>query len=311
MKLMALDESRDLAKRIADAAGLTLMPVEDRQFEDGEGKLRPLTDVRGHTICLVQSLYQDQKLSAHDKLCRLLFLMATLRDHGARRLIVLVPYLCYARKDRRTKPYDPVTTRYVAQLFEAATCDHLITLCIHNPAAFENAFRCETTLVDLGAVFQDVMAWRIDDKPLVVMSPDPGGVKRAQLFRETLEERLGHPIGFGFMNKRRSGGVMTSGDVVGDFQGKAVLIVDDMIGSGGTMRAAARQCRRMGAQNVYAVAAHGLFTGAPENLFADDTIDRVFISDSVAPFRLVKGADTPGLEVLGTGQAFADVLATL
>lgn len=311
MKLVTLGESQELAKRIADAAGLTLIPVEDRRFEDGEGKLRLLTEVRGDTICVIQSLYEDQELSVHDKLCRLLILMATLRDHGARRIIALVPYLCYARKDRRTKPRDPLTTRYIAQLFEAVGCDHIITFGIHNPAAFENAFRCETTRVDLGAVFQDVMAWRVDDEPLVVMSPDPGGVKRAQLFRETLEERLGHPIGFGFMNKRRSGGVMTSGDAVGDFAGKTVLIVDDMIGSGGTMVAAAQQCRDMGAQNVYAVAAHGLFAAKEKTLFADDTIDRVFISDSIAPFRLAKGADTPGLEVLGTAQAFADVLAGL
>ena len=311
MKITALDESRDLAKRIADAAGFTVIPIEDRRFEDGEGKLRPLSEVRGETVCVVQSLYTDQDLSVHDKLCRLLILMATLRDHGASWIIALVPYLCYARKDRRTNPHDPVTIRYVAQLFEAIGCDHIITFGIHNPAAFENAFRCQSTLVDLGAVFQDVMAWRIDDASLMVMSPDPGGVKRAQLFREVLEERLGHPISFGFMNKRRRGGIMTSGDVVGDFQDKAVLIVDDMIASGGTMVAAARQCRRMDARNVYAVAAHGLFTGKAEALFANDAIDRVFVSDSVAPFRLIKGADTPGLEVLGTAQAFADVLSGL
>ena len=311
MRLVALAESRDLTERIADAAGLTLIPVEDRQFEDGEGKLRPMSDVRGHTVCLVQSLYEDHHLSVHDKLFRLLILMATLRDHGARRLIALVPYLCYARKDRRTKLRDPLATRYVAQLFEAVGTDHVIAFGIHNPAAFENAFRCETTLVNLGAVFQDVVARRVGDQPLVVMSPDPGGVKRAQLFHETLEERLGHRIGFGFMNKRRSGGVMTSGDVAGDFSGKAVLVVDDMIGSGGTMVAAAQECRRMGAQNVYALAAHGLFTGKAETLFAERSIDRVFISDSVPPFRLAKGADTPGLEVLGTARAFADVLAGL
>ena len=89
MRLVALAESRDLTERIADAAGLSLIPVEDRQFEDGEGKLRPMSDVRGHTVCLVQSLYEDHRLSVHDKLFRLLILLATLRDHGARRLIAL------------------------------------------------------------------------------------------------------------------------------------------------------------------------------------------------------------------------------
>lgn len=311
MKLIALDESRDLAKRIADASGVPLLSVEDRRFDDGEGKLRLLSDVCGATICVVQSLYADQTMSVHDKLCRLLFLMATLRDHGARRIIAAVPFLCFARKDRRTKLYDPLTLRYVAQMCEAAGCDHIVTFGIHNAAAFDNAFRCRTTRIPLGAVFQDVMAWRVDDEPLVVMSPDPGGVKRAQLFRETLEERLGHPVDFGFMNKRRSGGVMTAGNMVGDVQGKAVLIVDDIIGSGGTMLAAARQCRQMGARYVYALAAHGLFTTRPDSLFADDTIDRVFISDSVPPFRLAQGVDTAGLEIIGTAMAFAEALSAL
>ncbi len=308
MMIFALDESHALASRIAKALGLTLSPLEQRDFGDGEGKIRPLVPVQGAEVCVVQSLHAGPDLSVHDKLCRLLFVIATLRDHGAARVTVVAPYLCYARKDRRTKPFDPVTTRYIAQLFEAVGCDHIITLEVHNIAAFQNAFRGQTTHLDMGAVFGDVMAWRVDDAPLVVMSPDPGGVKRAQLFRETLEDRLGQRIGFGFMEKRRSAGVMTGGDVTGDFDGRSVVVVDDLIASGGTMTAAAEECRKRGATAVYAVAAHGLFAGNAAALFTGGVIDRVFVSDSVPPFRLAEGDKTHRLEIVSAADELAALL---
>lgn len=307
MQLFALKESQDQGAGIAAALGLILSDLEHREFSDGEFKIRPLCPVDGQHICVIQSLYGDRDFSVHDKLCRLLFLIATLRDHGARRVTALVPFLCYGRKDRRTKAQDPLTTRYVAQLFEAVQCDELVTLETHNLAAFQNAFRLRTNHLEIGQVFQDVVAWRTE-APLVVMSPDPGGVKRAQLFRESLEDRLGQDIGFGLMEKRRSGGVMTSGDVVGDFEGKSVLVVDDMIASGSTMISAAQACRAKGAGKVYALAAHGLFTAGAEALFTGEHFDRVFVSDSIPPFRLRDGAKTHRLEIVGTADEFAEVL---
>ena len=300
MRLFALQETGDHAERIAAAMGQNLSKLEHRDFEDGECKIRPLDPVRGEQVCVIQSLYDGPDLSVHDKLCRLLFLIATMRDHGATRVTALVPFLCYGRKDRRTKAQDPVTSRYIAQLFEAVTCDDLITLEIHNLAAFQNAFRFRTCHLQLGDVFQDVVAWRTGGASLVVMSPDPGGVKRAQLLRDALQVRLGQNVGFGFMDKRRSGGTMTSG-----------AIVDDMIASGGTMIAAAKACKARGAEKTYALAAHGLFTSGAEALFADDTFERVFVSDSIAPFRLPEGISTNRLEVVDTADEFANVLQVL
>lgn len=310
MQLFALNESRDHGARIAAALGIELSALEHRDFGDGECKIRPLVAVEGQHVCIIQSLYEGPDLSVHDKLCRLLFLIATLRDHGARRVTAVVPFLCYARKDRRTKDFDPLTTRYLAQLFEAVQCDDLITLETHNLAAFQNAFRMRTEHLEIGPVFDEIMTWRTEG-PLVVMSPDPGGVKRAQLFQESLQVRLGREVGFGFMSKRRSAGVMTSGDIVGDFEGKSVVVVDDMIASGGTMIAAAQACKAQGARKLYALAAHGLFTAGAETLFTGDHFDRVFVSDSVAPFRLPEGAKTHRLEIVDTADEFAELLRKL
>ena len=311
MLLFALKETKDHGDRIAAAMGQDLSDLEHRDFEDGEFKIRPLCRVQGDHVCIIQSLYDGPDLSVHDKLSRLLFLIATMRDHGAARVTALVPYLCYARRDRRTKAQDPVMTRYVAQLFEAVSCDDLITLETHNLVALQNAFRLRTYHLELGDIFQDVIARRVDDVPLVVMSPDPGGVKRAQLFREALQDRLGQHVGFGFMDKRRSSGVMTSGDIVGTFDGASVLIVDDMIASGGTMTAAAMACKANGAVNAFALAAHGLFTPGAKALFTGGPFEKVFVSDSIPPFRLPDGRDTQRLEVVGTADQFADALRAL
>src|SRR5512139_1454645 len=119
MLIYALDPRCTLAPALAADLDEPLAPHEDRRFDDGEHKMRPLTDPRGDDAYVVCSLHGGPDESPHDKLCRLLMFIATLREHGAARVTAVVPYLAYARKDRQTKPFDPVTLRYVAQLFEA------------------------------------------------------------------------------------------------------------------------------------------------------------------------------------------------
>jgi hypothetical protein len=141
--------------------------------------MRPLQDVRGQDVFVVQALCGDAHASANDKLCRLLFFIATLKDAGAARVTACLPYLAYARKDRRTQLRDPVTTRYVAALFDAVNADRVVVLDVHNEAAFDNAFRCETIRVEAAEIFAEYLAKRAEASRIVVASPDIGGVKRA------------------------------------------------------------------------------------------------------------------------------------
>ena len=160
---------------------------------------------------MIQSLHSGPSQSAADKLCRLLFFIGALKDAGAARVTAVTPYLCYARKDRRTKARDPVTTRYLAKLFESVGTDMIVTLDVHNPSAFENAFRCRTITATAAPLFVDY-AKLLADRPLAVISPDTGGAKRAELFREALEKARGEPIGKGFTEKHRSSGVVSGVD---------------------------------------------------------------------------------------------------
>ena len=119
LRLFALGADRDFGQGIGQALGLPLSDHEERDFEDGEHKARPLVSVRGRDVYVIRSLYSDPAASVNDKLCKLLFFIGACKDAGAARVTAVTPYLCYARKDRKTKPRDPVTTRYLANLFEA------------------------------------------------------------------------------------------------------------------------------------------------------------------------------------------------
>jgi ribose-phosphate pyrophosphokinase len=310
MQLYALDTSDSadsFSHTLASSLDVSLAAHEERHFEDGERKLRPLSDPRGNDAYVVASLHGDTRLSPHDRLCRLLMFIATLREHGAARVTAVVPYLAYARKDRQTKAFDPLSSRYVAQLFEAVGTAQIMALEVHNVAAFQNAFRCTSLHLEVHRIFDKLVTELAGEGPLAVASPDPGGVKRAQLWRESLEHRLQQTIGFAMLDKRRSTGIVSSENLVaGNVRQMSVLLLDDLIASGDTMKRAANALLTSGASQVIACAAHGLFTGAANELLSDDCIAKVAVTDSVAPFRLPADASLrKKLHVVSAAPLFA------
>ncbi|MEZ5891368.1 MAG: ribose-phosphate pyrophosphokinase [Xanthobacteraceae bacterium] len=310
LALFALNATADLGETIARELWVSLAPHEEREFEDGEHKARPLDSVEGADAYVIQSLHSGPSQSAADKLCRLLFFIGALKDAGAARVTAVTPYLCYARKDRRTKARDPVTTRYLAQMFESVGTDRIITLDVHNPAAFENAFRCPTIAATAAPLFVDY-AKKLDDRPLAVISPDTGGAKRADLFREALETACGEPIGKGFAEKRRSSGVVSGDLFVGEVAGATALIIDDLISTGTTLVRAARSARQAGARRVLAMVTHGLFMPGAEKAISDPALDGVVVTDAVPAFRLASKAAQAKVEVLPVAPLLAEIIRRL
>ena len=269
------------AERVARHLGIAVDPLEERDFEDGEHKTRLLRPVAGADCHVLQSLHSHAGYSVNDRLIRLLFLLATLRDHGAARVSAVLPYIAYARKDRRTQPLDPVATRYVAQLLESAGVDRVAALDVHNPAAFENAFRIPAHNLEAAPALADALLERDRPTALTVVSPDAGGYKRAERFREILAARLGDRPGIAFMEKKRSGGVVSGDTLVGHVADSTVCIVDDLISSGGTLARAAAACEAAGARDVVALATHGLFTGGAADTLNASAIRRIYLTDSI------------------------------
>jgi ribose-phosphate pyrophosphokinase len=304
--LFALDASREFGTRVAGALGVPLSAHEERSFEDGEHKSRPLVNVRGRDVFVVHSLYGDADESANDKLCRLLFFIGALKDAAAARVTALVPYLCYARKDRKTKPRDPVTTRYVAQLFEAVGADRVVTVDVHNLAAYQNAFRCGTDHLEAKRLFVEYVGPRLAGAEVTVVSPDAGGVKRADAFREALAHALGRDVRLAIMEKYRSAGVVSGTSLVGDVTGRVALLIDDLISTGTTLARTAAACHEQGAVRVIAAATHGVFTGEANSRLAEPAIGELVVTDTIPPFRVTDPAVRKKLVTLQAAPLFAE-----
>ncbi len=307
LSLFALNASRDFGQRVADALGMPLCPHEEREFEDGEHKARPLVNVRGRDVFVVHSLYGDDRQSVNDKLVRLLFFLGALRDASAGRVTAVVPYLCYARKDRRSKPRDPVSTRYVAGLLETIGADRVLTLDVHNLAAYENAFRIRAEHLEARKLFVDFFRSLAAGDEVVVVSPDIGGVKRAEAFREALERRMGRAAGRAFMEKSRSEGVVSGEALVGDVSGRTVIIIDDLISSGTTLGRAVAACRARRARRILAAATHGLFNEKAGELLTNPALEQLVVTDTVPPFRLDATARGK-LRVISVAPLFAEAI---
>lgn len=308
IRLFALSTSGDFGERVAGQLGISLSKHEERDFEDGEHKSRPLVNVRGKDVYVIQSLHNDSQFTVNDKLCRLLFFIGGLKDASADRVTALVPYLCYARKDRKTKSRDPVTTRYVASLFEAVGVDRLVTLDVHNLAAFQNAFRCRTDHLEAKKLFVNHFVPIVRDDEVVVISPDAGGVKRAQEFRQSLSRAIDKTVALAFMEKKRSRGVVSGETLVGDVRDKVVIIIDDLISTGTTLSRAAIACQNLGAKKVYAAASHGIFVGDAGTTLANPALKKIVITDTMPPFRLKADFANAKLTVLDASALFAEAI---
>jgi ribose-phosphate pyrophosphokinase len=280
MQIFDLTPHHSLGRDIAHAAGYPLAAFEARTFEGGQHKLRPLVSVRSEDVYVIASLHATGGMSVNDYLVRMLFFIAACRDHGAARVTAVAPWLPYARKDRVTKARDPVSSRYVAQLFEAVGTDTVVTVDVHNLSAFQNGFRCRTVNLDTLRLFSAEVVDHASDAPLTIVSPDFGGVKRAELLRQAVELVRNKPAGFAVVEKHRSGGVIGGGLFAGEVADHDVWIVDDMIESGETMLRAAEACRLRNARSIHLMATHAFFDTAALKRLLDPAIASLTITDT-------------------------------
>jgi ribose-phosphate pyrophosphokinase len=308
LNLFALGAGRAYGERIAAQVGIDLSEYEEREYEDGERKARPRSEVRGRNVFVIHALYGEPGRSVHDKLCHLLFFIGALKDAGANSATAIVPYLCYSRQDRKTTPVDAVTTRYVAQLFEAAGTDRVMAIDVHNSAAFDNAFRRPTEHLEANPLFARHFAAFLGEENVTVVSPDIGGAKRAERFRAALGRLVRRDVLATAILKRRIDHVLDGDASVGDVAGRVVIIVDDLIGTGSTLLRAVRACRKGGATRVFAAATHGLFFTGAEGVVADRALDGIVVMDTVPPFRLDADLARRKLVVLDSTPLVAEAL---
>ncbi|MDT8405248.1 ribose-phosphate pyrophosphokinase [Sulfuriflexus sp.] len=308
LRIFTLNASRDFARDVTKSLGISLGEHEERDFLDGEHKARILENVRGKDVFVIQSLHSDEQQSVNDKLIRLLWFLGSIRDASAGRVTVVIPYLCYARKERKTKSRDPVSSRYLAAILEAVGIDRVMTLDVHNLAAYQNAFRIHSEHLEAKKLFVDYFSAQQAINELVVVSPDVGGVKRAELFRQALQARLGRAVGSGFMEKQRSAGVVSGETLVGNVKGKAVIILDDLISSGATIARTVKACHQAGAGHISATASHGLFVANADEVLADTALDKLVVTNTIPAFRLHSESVKAKLVILNVAPLFGEAI---
>lgn len=290
---------------------------------------KTIGNVRGHNVFLVQSLYSDDLAiapsylrnlalqftskcpddvdvvdefmelllshngeTASDKFMKLSIMCGALRDASAHEITVIIPYLAWARQDRKTESRAPITTKYVAMLLEAVGVDRALFIDVHNLSAVQNAFRMPIDNLETKNLHAKWCAEELKKSganKIRVLTPDAGGLSRAIRFRNALAKSLGcefeDDIEMCVFDKVRSKGKVTGGRIIGDVDGANVVAYDDMISTGSTMTKACRTAVDQGG-NLFAIcAAHGLFCGKANEVLRDfDT--KFVIADTVEPFRL-------------------------
>ncbi|HVL96852.1 MAG TPA: ribose-phosphate pyrophosphokinase [Solirubrobacteraceae bacterium] len=265
-----------LAGRIAGKLGVDLGPITLRTFSNGEVYCRYEESIRGADVFLVQPTCGNPAtgVTANDALMELMFMIDAAVGASAHRVIAVTPWFGYSRQDKKSAPREPVSARLVARMLENAGADRVLAMDLHAGQVqgfFQKPMDHMTALFMLTQYFRDL---QLED--LVVVSPDAGRVKLAKKFAEKVGAELA------ILNKERPAQqVAEIAYVIGDVKGKTALLVDDIIDTAGTLRAAGQTVMDEGAARVYACATHGVFSGnAWENL-ASAPFERIVVTDTI------------------------------
>lgn len=265
-KIFSGTASVDLAKMVAKILGVSLGKREVVRFADGECRVRIEEEVDGSSVALIQSLSP----SVDENLVELLFLSDTLKRNGAKKIIAVVPYLGYARQDKISRKGEGLSAEVLAQIIEGAGVEKLITLDVHSERAL-SFFEIPTQNLATEAIF----APRV--KGEMVIAPDKGAVLRAQ----RLAKVLGAKVGYLEKDRDLITGRIKILRIKGEVEKKQVVIVDDMLTSGGTIVLAADFLKRAGAASIFACATHALLVkNAPQDL-QKSPIEKVFVTDTI------------------------------
>ncbi len=268
--------NRQLAARIADKLGVALAGVTLKTFANGEVYCRYEESVRGADVFIVQPTCANpsEGMTPNDTLIELLALVDAAVGGSAHRVIAVLPWYGYSRQEKKSAPREPITARLVAHMLETAGIDRMVTMDLHSgqiQGFFQKPVDHMTAMFMLTQYFADLA---LED--LVVVAPDAGRVK--------LNKRFASKIGadLAILNKERPAQqVAEIGYVIGEVDGKTAVIVDDIIDTAGTLKAAAQAVYDAGARRVYAAATHGNFSGnAWENLTAAN-FEQVVVTDTI------------------------------
>jgi ribose-phosphate pyrophosphokinase len=259
-----------LAQEIAGYLNINLGRAVVGAFKNGETRIKIEENVRGSDVFV----FQPTCTPVNHHVMELLLMIDAIRRASAARVTAVIPYYGYAKQEKKTTGREPISAKLMANLIMTAGADRVLTMDLHAPA-IEGFFDIPVDHLQAGPLLAEYIRTLNLTNPVVV-SPDAGGVGRANSFRE----RIGGGLAI-IAKQRPQPDVAEMLDMVGDIEGRTAIIVDDMISTGGTLAEAARALKERGARGVYACATHGIFAGNALSIFAESVLAETIVTNTI------------------------------
>jgi ribose-phosphate pyrophosphokinase len=297
--LVAGRVSRYLAEEIAEALGESLGDANLAEFANGEIHCRFNESVRGTDVFIIQTHAAIDGQSINDAIMEQLIMVDAARRASAKRITVVCPFYGYGRQDRKASGREPITAKLVANMFSAAGVKRMVSVDLHS-GQIQGFFDAPVDHLTAMPVLVEALAGL--DGDLVIVSPDAGRVKVAEMYANQLHADLA------FVHKSRrkdQKNVVEAREVIGEVEGRTCVIVDDMIDTGGTIVAAAELLAQRGAERVLCATTHGVFSDPAIDRIKNSVIEKVFVTNTL-PLPPEKQLDK--IEVLSIAKVIAQAI---
>ena len=296
MKIVSCNSNRPLAEAVARCLGMKLAQASVRRFADMEIFVEIQENVRGEDVFVMQST----SFPANDNLMELLITLDALRRASARRVTAVIPYFGYARQDRKAGPRTPISAKLVANLITEAGANRVLTMDLH-AGQIQGFFDIPVDNLYAAPLFTTDIRERHNGHEIMIVSPDVGGVARAR----ALASRLNCDLAI-IDKRRKRAGMSEVMNVIGDVKGRACILVDDMVDSGGTLCNAAAALMSRGAVSASAYCTHGVLSGEASARIAASPLETMTITDSIQATDAVHAA--PNLRVFTIAPLLAEAM---
>lgn len=291
-KLFSGTANPEFAKKVGKYLNVEVGVASIKKFSDGEISVQIKESVRGQDVFIVQPTCAP----TNDHLMELLIMIDALKRSSAASISAVIPYYGYARQDRKAAPRVPISAKLVADMLEAAGIDRMITIDLH-AAQIQGFFNIPVDNLYGSVLFVSHLRSKNLKNPIIA-SPDIGGVARARSYAD----KLGYELVI-VDKKREQANVAEVMNIIGDVEGKDVILVDDMVDTAGTLVKAAEALKKKGATSVMACCTHGVLSGPALDRINNGTLDELVISDTIP----MKG-DSDKITVLSAAKIMGETI---
>ena len=293
-KIFSCTQSEDLARRIAENFGIPMGNVTFSRYSDGEFQPSFEESVRGSRVFIIGSTHPSS-----DNLMEMLLMLDAAKRASARHITAVMPYFGWARQDRKDKPRVPIGAKMIAKILETAGATRIITMDLHADQ-IQGFFEKPVDHLFASTIFVPyIQELNLDN--LTIASPDMGGSKRAYAYSKFLKSDV--VICY---KQRQKANVISHMELIGDVQGKNVVLVDDMVDTAGTLTKAAELMMERGAKSVRAVCTHGILSGNAHERIENSMLEELIITDSIPAKK-----EIPKIKTLSCAELFGSTMKSV